>query len=428
MRNLSGKLILFVLASTVSLTTIPFCPAGAFHSGGIGDCIGCHAIHKSPEDDATNQNPSFLISSDPSSTCLTCHQKKGGAVPTEDYVATPDADMPAGVPPGQLTPGGDFGWLKKNYHWGASDDAVGGQSPGERHGHSIVAIAYGFVADSTLTEAPGGTYPSRSLSCISCHDPHGKYRRDNTGAILVSGKPIHGSGSYTTSIDPNAIFTVGVYRLLGGIGYMPKYLGTNAFTANPPAAVSPTDYNRPEDTADTRVAYGSGMSEWCANCHTSFSGSSKSPGHPAGNSMKMSPKVVANYNAYIASGNLSGNQATSYTSMVPFEMGTSDYSLLKKTANTNGSVASGPDTGANVMCLSCHRAHASGWDKATRWNMKADMLVWNGNYPGTDRSGVPAKYSQGRSFAEIKKTFYDRPASSYATFQRSLCNKCHAKD
>jgi hypothetical protein len=170
------------------------------------------------------------------------------------------------------------------------------------------------------------------------------------------------------------------------------------------------------------------MSEWCINCHTSFSESSKNPGHPAGNSIKMSSQVVANYNAYIASGNLSGKPATSYTSMVPFEMGTTDYSLLKRTANKDGSVTSGPDSGSNVMCLTCHRAHASGWDKATRWNMKANLLVWNGNYPGTDRDGVSAMYSQGRTSAEVKKTFYDRPASSFAVAQRSLCNKCHVKD
>jgi hypothetical protein len=428
MRSLSGTLIFVSLVSAVALTILPCRPAGAFHSGGVGNCDGCHAIHKSDGDQAPNQNPSFLNSSDPSSTCLTCHMKQGGAVPAGECVATSDVDMPAGVPPAQLTPGGDFGWLKKNYRWNASDDDAGGQSPGERHGHNIVAADKGFVADSTLTVAPGGTYPARGLSCISCHDPHGKYRRVDTGAIVTSGKPIRASGSYETSIDPDATFSVGVYRLLGGVGYTPVYLGSHAFTANPPAAVSPSDYNRPEDRTDTRVAYGSGMSEWCMNCHASYSGSSEHPGHPAGNSVKMSSNVVASYNAYIGSGNLSGKPATSYTSMVPFEMGTSDYSLLKRTANKDGSVASGPDSKSNVMCLTCHRAHASGWDKATRWNMNAGMLVWNGNYPGTDRGGVPAMYSQGRTSSEIKKTFHDRPAGSYAVFQRSLCNKCHAKD
>jgi len=350
-------------------------------------------------------------------------------VPAGEYVATSDVDMPDGVPPGQLTPGGDFGWLKKSYKWEASGDAPAVESRGEWHGHNIVAADYGFQADATLTEAPGGMYPSGSLSCISCHDPHGRYRRDDTGAISTTGKPIIASGSYTNSVDPDAKFAVGVYRLLGGIGYSPKSLGNHSFTDGPPAAVCPPNYNRPEDKTNTRVAYGSGMSEWCTNCHKAYL--MKTPGtqlHPAGNGIKFSSGIAANYNAYVSSGNLSGRQDTAYTSMVPFEMGTSDYSLLKKTANSDGSVTTGPDSNANVMCLTCHRAHASGWDKSTRWNMKTEMLVWNGDYAGKDRNGVPAQYSQGRMHAETKKTFYDRPANYYGIYQRSLCNKCHAKD
>lgn len=427
MRSPSVTLALLVITSAVSLMISVGRPVWAFHSGGIADCNGCHTLHN-PSGGQESSNPSLLISSDPSSTCLACHLKQGGALPSGEYVATSDADMPAGVPPGQLTPGGDFGWLKKNYQWNASDGAEGGQSIGERHGHNIVAADYGFTADTALGMAPGGTYPSSNLSCISCHDPHGRYRRDVNGVISTTGKPIGGSGSYSNSIDPDAAISVGVYRLLAGEGYTNRSLAGNAFTTNPPAVVCPPDYNRSEETADTRVAYGSGMSEWCANCHTTYLGSAKSSNHPAGNAIKLSSTVIANYNSYIGSGNLTGRQATSYTSMVPFEMGTSDYSLLKRTANKDGSVKTGPEAGANMMCLTCHRAHASGWDRAARWNLKSNMLVWNGNYPGTDRGGVPAKYSQGRTSSETKKAFYDRPASSYAAYQRSFCNKCHAKD
>jgi len=80
------------------------------------------------------------------------------------------------------------------------------------------------------------------------------------------------------------------------------------------------------------------------------------------------------------------------------------------------------------MCLSCHRAHASGWDHAMRWNMKTEFLVYNGEYPGIDGTNVPAGISQGRTRAETRKAYYDRPPTAYATSQRSLCNKCHAKD
>ena len=150
--------------------------------------------------------------------------------------------------------------------------------------------------------------------------------------------------------------------------------------------------------------------------------------HPAGNGTKFSGRVVANYNAYIASGNLTGNPSTSYTSMVPFEMGTADYVALKGTATSTGGQTSGPATSSNVMCLSCHRAHASGWDHAMRWNTKSEFLMFNGEYPGVDTSGVPARIAGGRTRAETRKTYYDRPPTAYASYQRSLCNKCHAKD
>ena len=60
-----------------------------------------------------------------------------------------------------MTPGGDFGWLKKTYTW---FNVVGSttiqQSPGNRHGHNIVALDYGYDMDYDKPTAPGGSYPS----------------------------------------------------------------------------------------------------------------------------------------------------------------------------------------------------------------------------------------------------------------------------
>jgi hypothetical protein len=409
----------------------------AFHAGGTGDCSGCHIMHDMKVGQQTrnaslsSKNPSLLRGSDPSSTCLTCHMAPGGAgQPTSHYVSTSDADMSPGTPPLQLTPGGDFGWLKKNYVWGQG--SARGDSAGERHGHNIVAASYNYVADTKNRVAPQGIYPADQLSCVSCHDPHGTYRRLADSSIGTTGSPIFASGSYSQSPNPDSMGAVGVYRLLAGKGYQPKYLsGGVAFTADPPATVTPLSYNRDESFVDTRVAYGSGMSEWCENCHsTSHKNNSDAGKHPAGNARKFSATVIRAYNSYIASGNLTGNASVSYTSIVPFEMGSADYNLLKKTANNDGSDRTGPDSAkgsSNVMCLSCHRAHASGWDNMTRWNMKSEFLVYKAVYPGTD-NGSPPEMAQGRTALEVQKTFYGRPSTLYATYQRSLCNKCHTKD
>ena len=406
-------------------------PVEAFHSGGVGDCIGCHSMHRpDPGQEGTGTDNSIsLTGSDSSSTCLKCHLIVGEKRPNSYLVATADEDMPSGIPPVQLSPGGDFGWVKKSYRWGSGSGEGGGNSPGEQHGHNIVALGYRFAPDARRATAPGGSFPATRLSCISCHDPHGRYRRFANGSIGTGGTPIQASGSYNTSPDPTGDRAVGVYRLLGGKGYITTLYDGAPFTADPPAAVSPEDYNRSEDRSDTRVAYGKGMSEWCANCHPALlGGGGGTKLHPAGNSTKFSGRVVANYNAYVASGNLTGNSATSYSSMVPFEMGTADYALLKGTAASTGAATGGPNTSSNVMCLSCHRAHASGWDHAMRWNTKSEFLVFNGEYPGVDTSGVPARIAGGRTRAETRRAYYERPATRFATYQRSLCNKCHAKD
>lgn len=294
--------------------------------------------------------------------------------------------------PSQLTPGGDFGYLKKNYSWRESGSKS--KSPGERHGHNIVALEYGYRPDSTHITTPGGIYPSSALSCISCHDPHGK---------------IAGSA----------------YRLLGGIGYKTSLAPGMDFTADAPVAVAPRDYNRSEAATDTRVAYGRGMSEWCSNCHTN--GCTGAYGHPVCNGAQCTNEIAAKYKAYVKSGDINGKGDTSYTSLVPFEEGTDDRSVLEPHAKNDGTYAKGPEYGSNVMCLTCHRAHASAWDHMARWNMASVFIVHKGVYPGID-NGSPEGIAQGRTEAETQKAYYDRPVTLFASYQRGLCNKCHMRD
>ncbi len=432
------------LCFIVSMIFLKYDPCLAevlFHSGGGGDCGGCHTIHSSSDPMTAGVSGSqfegnvyLLMGSDPSSTCLNCHQNEGETAPSSYHVSTADANMAAGSPPVQLTPGGDFGWLKKNYSWVPEVGFATETSSGERHGHNIIAGDFGYVQDSTHTVAPGGTYPSANLHCSSCHDPHGQYRRNSEGTITVSGKPIKGSGSYSSSADPDDNFAVGVYRLLGGVGYTPRSLGTNAFVNGPPAAVAPDIYNRTEATAQTRVAYGRDMSEWCVNCHSSYLGATHL--HPAGNSARMDVTIADNYNSYIKTGDLSGSVANSYLSLVPFEEGVHDhtvvsYNQLKAHARSDDSFLMGTDNNrSNVSCITCHRAHASGWDGAGRYNFKSEFVtVINASgiaaYPDPS---INPEVAMGRTAVETQKAYYDRPAAKFGVYQRTLCNKCHAKD
>ncbi|SNB47146.1 cytochrome C [Geobacter sp. DSM 9736] len=419
-------------------------PAMAFHAGGVAECEGCHTMHNSLEGKQVTTSfsqfqtgPYLLKGSDQSSACLNCHQHAGDTGPSSYHISTAPADMPTGTAPLQRTPGGDFGWLKKTYNWVMRGEP--GTSLGERKGHNIVAADYGYSADSKLTKAPGGEYPAANLACSSCHDPHGTYRRDATGAITQTGLPIFNSGSYHNSKDPVAgKGAVGVFRILGGEGYQPKSLqGSFGFANTVPAAVAPSTYNQSEAAKQVRVAYGQGMSEWCANCHTgiirsSFTSGMGSLSHPAGNGAKLGATIAGNYNKYVKSGDLTNTDNTkSFSSLVPFEEGTADYATLKAHASNTDAYLNGPEATANVNCLSCHRAHASGFDSMTRFG-----ALENGEYfTVADASGNPIfssdpndKSALGRTPAEQSAALYDRTADKFAPYQRALCNKCHAKD
>ena len=463
------KLSLVIMAAalvTIGLRGMAF----AYHDGGVAECEGCHTMHNSLAGVAmfgagfgkTNVNPvtksvgqgvNYLLKgSDQSSVCLNCHAGLTAPV-TSNTIQIMSYPIPSGAPYGR-SPGGDFAWLGKNY----STTSTGTYS-GTKHGHNIIAADFGLVEDPILTMAPGGNYASANMYCTSCHNPHSNVRIYSNAPVTFQypataipasavSLPISQSGSYpptsTTGWPPLPGTAEGVYRLLGGQNYLPmSYKGGPAFKYDPPVAIAPITWNQSEASAEVKVAYGYGMSEWCANCHSGIYNniSPVTSGHfihPNGynallnvpaNVSGTSTTIAAIYNAYRGSGNLTGGQTTSYTSLVPYEQGGTIGTDL--TASGIGGIASstapmystpGPiTTYENVMCLSCHRAHASGFPQIGRWPFTTEFITSSGNYPAPTSSN-------SMSATEFQAAMYDRPASDFATFQRSLCNKCHGKD
>lgn len=427
---------LAALLAGISLTYArPVHAEELFHNGGMGACNGCHGKDSTTAGGAFANSSSAsgsgttitLKGSDPGSTCLRCHMAPVGAQTAKEYYIATDVQDLEASPPQQLTPGGDFAWLRKTFVWSTNGTATNNSSSvGDGHGHNIVAADFGYSADLSRTLSPGGKFPADSLTCSSCHDPHGTFRRTVNGNITTSGAPIIASGSYKESPVPNATGSVGTYRLLAGKGYLQKNLPQElSFKYDSPAAVAPSAYNRPEDATDTRVAYGSGMSEWCRNCHVNAHASSDS--HPSGSGALFSDEIMQTYNSYVSSGNYKGSVNTSYSSLVPFEMGIDDYTVLKMAAASDGSSRIGAKGRPNVICLTCHRAHASGWDIAFRWNGRVKFILTEGKFPGTDNK-VPPDVAQGRTSAETQKAYYDRPPAAFGRYQQGLCSKCHGKD
>ncbi len=122
--------VLLTTALLVGMATVSY----AFHDGGAGMCVGCHSLHGT--DIVSPGGPSLLREQDASSTCLYCHQRSGDSSPTTYHISTPANELPLGAPPKQLTPGGDFGWLKKTYSWTPGPSLPMAYSQGERHGHN----------------------------------------------------------------------------------------------------------------------------------------------------------------------------------------------------------------------------------------------------------------------------------------------------
>jgi hypothetical protein len=358
----------------------------------------------------------LMVGTDQSSTCLSCHEHAGDTGPSSYHVSTADADMPAGTAPLQRTPGGDFGWLKKTYTF-----VVRGTTnveDGATHGHNIIAADKGYTVDPHNATAPGGTFPSAQLACNSCHDPHGKYRRLSDGTVATAGAPIIGNGSYNTSVTPLAGQAVGAYRLLAGAGY------SKAPFTGVPVAVTPSTYNRTEAVTQTRTVYGVSATgghatwgNWCGSCH----GDMHSTGnyvHPV--DQGIGSDIMGLYNSYVKSGDMTGTPATSFNSLVPFASNTGNYAALALLAKNDDSNLSGPGSSDQVNCMSCHRAHATGFPEMLRWNMENEFMVKNNVYQVSERGRTTA--------GEQAAGYYDRPTTQFASYQRVLCNKCHAQD
>lgn len=337
----------------LALTVLLAAPALAFHDEGVAHCDGCHTMHNSQDGqlvdpDSPNGNAWLLVDASPSDTCLGCHAHGLGAV-FHDTATTPAPEKG----------GGNFIFLTEDN----LDDGHNGHlsmTGGDPAGHNLVAPGHGLAADSTHTVSPGGSFPASQMGCTSCHDPHGE-----------------------TS-----------FRLLYGAGRAVQD-GLATFTAAAPDADGLSIFFGTESNSN-HTAYKGGMSEWCGNCHGDFH--DEAGGlleHPSGSTL--GGTIATNYGLYNGTAQYgTGNPATSYLAAVPFE----------DAANTTSSTA-GPSAGSIVMCLTCHRAHASSAMDAGRWDFQVTFLSEDGDESGSYE--IPDPYAD--------------PGN-----QRSLCNKCHVQD
>ena len=363
------KLLLVIMAAAV-VTLALGGNALAFHGDGVAYCAGCHTMHNSQDGQTVTDTPGgyLLLQADASSACLRCHAAYGQL--TDDGTG--------------YGSGGDYYWIKRTWTWTITRGTrtITNNSYGYEHGHNIISADFGLpTGDPVLDKAPGGSFDSANLSCASCHDPHGK----GDAPLLLRE-----NSSYA---DGTAIFPAG-----------PVMATLNRQT---------TPGNGGYETDDNHVAYGSGMSAWCAACHWTFDDGLTSHMHPT--NQTLGTDIANNYNKYISTGNTGGgiSKTGKYLALVPFETGATDA------ANLDTRSTDGPDAGSKVACISCHRAHATAFQDAGRWDFAEEFLV----------DSHPDGSTDGSTATEKTNSYYGRDiATDFSTDQRSLCNKCHIQD
>ncbi len=121
------------------------------------------------------------------------------------------------------------------------------------------------------------------------------------------------------------------------------------------------------------------MSEWCQNCHANIHLDGYTTGvaglrHPAGSDAFLHAGQIQVYNTYVSSGVVDPAATSKYTSLVPFEQG-NDIALATLRTNTASGGVLPAGAKSSVMCLSCHRAHASAFDSMVRWDQNATFLT-----------------------------------------------------
>lgn len=281
-------------------------------------------------------------------------------------------------------------------------------------------------------ESPGTRSVTRYLrgsdpssTCLRCHGEQGRFYNifSRDGSAYTPGGDFYWlkksfcwnkrGRNYRSIGDDHGHNVVALdYRLLGGTGYSggSQASGLSFRQSVPVAVADPLDWS---ETDSHHAAYGEGMSEWCGNCHAGFLDSSTK--HPSGKDDKLTGEIASNYNSYVKTGDITGSGNTTYLALVPFEVGTGDISLL----DTSSRAGPGPVGGANVMCLTCHRAHASAFQDIGRWDFNVTYMA----------DSHPREGDGGVSGNDVLNSYYGRNMiSQFGKYQRQLCNKCHMKD
>lgn len=315
----------------------------------VGQCSNCHVMHASEVStggSATTPNDTLLRS-----TCLGCHTEVAGS-----------SAGPAVLDAGTDLAGGDFAYSELDLNKGHNPSELTNPDnltspPGWKNGFTD------SVGNQVGSGAADGGWAADKLTCAGNYGCHGNHSIANSTSAMQGSHHVNATGAVSPASGAGA--TVGgSFRFLHGIkGY------------------EDADWEETNSAADRNVYYGESrtgtgaaaggddisdkqtISYLCAQCHGIFhSGGGTNEGlldddtdvmgtdpwvrHPSDFLMPNTGEFV-NYTTYLVT--------------VPVAS-----PVVQDAATHNGQIAAGAQR--IVMCLSCHRAHASNFGAALRWD------------------------------------------------------------
>jgi hypothetical protein len=327
--------------------------ASSLEANVTGYCSNCHTMHNSQGGKSVAKDfdgSSFSPTDTPKKnlliySCLGCHSAINGST-SQDTVTKAPIVFNTSEP----TYNSEKGLAGGNFFWVTTDDTKG---------HNILS------PDAVLTEAPGDAGFS-NCGTNSCHanldrvvSGAGSGLDGRQGCEKCHLNPKHHAndhdymvGGLVTSANQ------GWYRFLSGHMSGDGYGAEGYEDGDWQKTVSSTDHN---EYLGKQVSGGYGfyligntVTAYCTGCHGDFhvNQGSQSPWlrHPSDAILPISGEYAT--------------MSTTYNPLVPVAR-----SSLPSTPSST--VTPGTDM---VMCLSCHRAHASPYYKMTRWDYKSSNL------------------------------------------------------
>lgn len=303
-----------------------------------GDCADCHVMHASQAGTTSTPNGFLLTSS-----CLACHAGDNNAGGS----STPLVQTSNGSP--KSLAGGDFRYIA------SLGDAYGHNTTELSNSEDRAAMATppgwksGFNAHGQVGD--GGGWDNTKLTCAGVWGCHGLHT-----ATGVNGSHHNNANS---GADGQAAGDEGVsgkgYRFLNGIkGWEDDVYEYNV--TNTPLDGAHNIYYGEARAADT-VNDTQTISYSCAECHGIFHSGATTEG--VGNASFASPWI--RHPVDMSMPTTLGSEYAHYTTYrIDAPLGSSDV--------TDGQMTLTDAADRIVMCLSCHRAHASPYPSSLRWD------------------------------------------------------------